>query len=151
VERFLALLAEKRADEASDLLAANVEYSNVSLPTIWGRERVGRALRLTLGRHGVGFEAYTHAISASGNSVLAERTDVLKLGRRLRIQFWVCGRFDLEPARSFLWRDHFDRLNSTLALLCGLLGVFVPVIRATPPSSNEAAAEPKAPTGIESV
>lgn len=145
VERFLRLLTEKRIEPATDLLAANVEYSNVSLPTIWGRERVRRALHRTLGRQGVGFEVYTHAISATGNSVLTERTDVLKLGRRLRIQFWVCGRFDVEAGEIVLWRDHFDWMNSTSALLRGLLGVLIPAIRATPPSLNEPAAEPKAP------
>lgn len=133
VERFLRLLTEKRIEPATDLLSGNVEYSNVSLPTIWGRERVRRALHLTLGRHGVGFEVYTHAISATGNSVLTERTDVLKLGRRLRIQFWVCGRFDVEAGEIVLWRDRFDWLNSTLALLRGLAGVFVPAIRPKPP------------------
>jgi limonene-1,2-epoxide hydrolase len=136
VERFLALLTEKRVDEASDLLAANVEYSNVSLPTVWGRERVRRALQLALGRHGVGFEVYTHTISTSGNSVLTERTDVLKLGRRLRIQFWVCGRFDIEAGEIVLWRDHFDWLDTTRALMRGLLGIFVPAIRSTPPNSK---------------
>ncbi len=133
VERFLALLTEKEIETAVELLAAAVEYSNVSLPTIWGREQVRRFLDLTLGRHGVGFEVYTHAISVTGNTVLTERTDVLKLGSRLRIQFWVCGRFDLEDGEIVLWRDHFDWWNSTVALWRGLLGIFVPAVRARPP------------------
>lgn len=133
VERFLELLTKKEIDAASALLAPNVEYSNVSLPTVWGRESVRRVLRQTLGRHGVGFEVYTHAISSSGSSVLTERTDVLKLGRRLRIQFWVCGRFDLEDGEIVLWRDHFDWLDSTIGLLRGLLGIFLPALRSRSP------------------
>jgi limonene-1,2-epoxide hydrolase len=135
VERFLALLTEKKIDAATELLAEDVEYSNVSLPTVWGRRSVRRALNQTLGRHGVGFEVYTHAISLSGDTVLTERTDVLKLGRRLRIQFWVCGRFDLEDGEITLWRDHFDWWNSSLALWRGLVGIFVPGVRARPPRS----------------
>lgn len=135
VERFLALLTQKRIEAASKLLAEDVEYSNVSLPTIWGRSPVRRALEQTLGRHGVGFEVYTHAISGSGDTVLTERTDVLKLGRRLRVQFWVCGRFDLKDGEIVLWRDHFDWWNSTVALWRGVLGIFVPAVRARPPQS----------------
>ncbi len=136
VERFLALLAEKRIGAATELLAEDVEYSNVSLPTVWGRERVRRVLEQTLCRHGVGFEVYTHAISVAGNTVLTERTDVLKLGHRLRIQFWVCGRFDIEDGEIVLWRDHFDWWNSTVALWRGLFGIFVPAARAKSPRSG---------------
>jgi limonene-1,2-epoxide hydrolase len=132
VERFLTALADDEIDAAVDLLAADVVYSNVSLPTVRGRERVRKLAQLTLGRAGAGFEVYNHAISAAGNSVLTERTDVLKMGR-LRIQFWVCGRFDVENGEIVLWRDRFDWMNYTVATLRGLVGVFVPALRAKPP------------------
>jgi limonene-1,2-epoxide hydrolase len=134
VELFLNRLADGEIDAAADLLATDVEYSNVSLPTVRGRERVRRLAHLTLDRPGAGFEVYNHAISAAGNSVLTERTDVLKLGR-LRIQFWVCGRFDVENGEIVLWRDRFDWMNYTVATLRGLVGVFVPAARAKPPRS----------------
>lgn len=132
VEKFLNSLAEGEIDDAVDLLAPDVEYSNVSLPTVHGRERVRRLAHLTLGRPGAGFEVYNHVISASGNSVLTERTDVIKAGR-LRIQFWVCGRFDVENGVIVLWRDRFDWMNYTVATLRGVIGVFVPAVRAKPP------------------
>jgi limonene-1,2-epoxide hydrolase len=132
VEQFLAALADDEIDTAVDLLAADVVYSNVSLPTVRGRERVRKLARLTLGRPSAGFEVYYHAISAAGNSVLTERTDVLKLGR-LRIQFWVCGRFDVEDGEIVLWRDRFDWMNYTAATLRGVIGVFVPALRAKAP------------------
>jgi limonene-1,2-epoxide hydrolase len=132
VEQFLSGLAEGEIDTAVDLLATEVVYSNVSLPTVHGRERVRRLAHLTLGRPGTGFEVYNHAISAAGSSVLTERTDVLKMGR-LRIQFWVCGRFDVENGEIVLWRDRFDWMNYTVATLRGLAGVFVPALRAKPP------------------
>jgi limonene-1,2-epoxide hydrolase len=132
VERFLTGLAEGEIDTAVDLLASDVVYSNVSLPTVRGRERVRKLAQLTLGRPGAGFEVYNHAISAAGNSVLTERTDVLKLGR-LRIQFWVCGRFDVEDGKIVLWRDRFDWMNYTVATVRGLVGIFVPALRARAP------------------
>ena len=132
VEQFLTALADDEIDTAVDLLAADVVYSNVSLPTVRGRERVRKLAQLTLGRPGAGFEVYNHAISAAGNSVLTERTDVLKLGR-LRIQFWVCGCFDVEDGEIVLWRDRFDWMNYTAATLRGVIGVFVPALRAKAP------------------
>lgn len=132
VERFLTHLADGEIDVAVDLLATEVEYSNVSLPTVRGRERVRRLAHLTLGRPGAGFEVYNHAISAAGHSVLTERTDVIVFGR-LRIQFWVCGRFDVENNEIVLWRDRFDWMNYTMATLRGLVGVLVSVLRAKPP------------------
>ncbi len=133
VERFLALLCAKDVDGASDLLAEDVEYVNVGLPAVHGRERVRRLLRVTLGRPGAGFEVYTHTISANGSSVLTERTDVLVF-RRLRIQFWVCGRFDVRDGQVVLWRDYFSLTSYTAATLRGLLGVVTPAVRAKPPA-----------------
>jgi limonene-1,2-epoxide hydrolase len=132
VDRFLGLLCTKDIDAAADLLASNVEYINVGLPTIHGRERVRRVLKATLGPAGAGFEVHMHAISTSKESVLTERTDVL-LYRRLRIQIWVCGRFDVQDGEIVLWRDYFSATNFIAATLRGLLGVVIPAVRAKPP------------------
>ena len=134
VQRFLDLLCAKDIDGAADLLAGDIEYANVGLPTVHGRERVRRLLRATLGLAGAGFEVYTHTISANGSSVLIERTDVLKF-RRLRVQFWVCGRFDVHDGQIVLWRDYFDQMNVAAATLRGLLGTVFPVARAKPPTT----------------
>jgi limonene-1,2-epoxide hydrolase len=56
VERFLDLLCSKDIEGAADLLAVDVEYVNVGLPTVRGREHVQRLLRATLGLAGAGFE-----------------------------------------------------------------------------------------------
>jgi limonene-1,2-epoxide hydrolase len=133
VERFLDLLCAEDIDGASELLAVDVKYTNVGLPSVHGRARVRRLLQRTLGLPGAGFEAYTHTISASGSTVLTERTDVLTL-RRLRAQFWVCGRFDVKDGQIVLWRDYFDQMNIWMATLRGLLGTVVPAARAKPPS-----------------
>jgi limonene-1,2-epoxide hydrolase len=134
VERFLDLLRAEDIDGAAELLAVDVEYVNVGLPTVHGRGRVRRLLRATLGLDAAGFEVYLHTISADGSSVLTERTDVMKFGR-LRIQFWVCGRFDVHDGQIVLWRDYFDQLNFWAATARGLLGTIFPAVRAKPPAT----------------
>jgi limonene-1,2-epoxide hydrolase len=60
---------------------------------------------------------------------LTERTDALILGP-FRMQFWVCGVFEVENGQVTLWRDYFDWRNTTLATLRGLVGILVPSLRA---------------------
>ncbi len=133
VERFLELMSAKDIDRATELLAQDVVYENVGLPTVRGRERVRRLGRATLGLAGAGFEVYTHSMSVRESTVLTERTDVLKF-RRLRVQFWVCGRFDVRDGEIVLWRDYFDQANVLAATLRGLIGVIVSAARAKPPT-----------------
>jgi limonene-1,2-epoxide hydrolase len=135
VERFLQLLALGETDAAVDVLGADVVYTNVSLPTVRGRERVRRLARASLDRPGVGFEVYLRAISSRGGTVLTERIDVLTFGP-VRIQFWVCGRFDVEGEQIVGWRDYFDWLDFTRATARGLLGAFLPMVRARPPAAG---------------
>ena len=132
VKRFLDLLHRGDIDGAMGLLAVDVSYANVSLPTVHGRERVRRVFQATLGRANAGFEVYVQTIAVDGPSVLVERTDVLKFCR-LRFQFWVCGRFDVRDGEIVLWRDYFDWLNVTVATMRGLLGSILPAVRAKPP------------------
>ena len=135
VERFLELLQAGEIDEAVEMLAVDVRYENVGLPTVHGRERVRRLFGRAMREPGAGFEAYLHAISTDGSSVLTERTDVL-LMRRLRIQLWVCGRFDVQDGQIVLWRDYFDFANFTIGLLRGLVGAIFPAVAAKPPVAS---------------
>jgi limonene-1,2-epoxide hydrolase len=132
VERFMELLRRGDVDEAVGLLGVDVEYENVGLPTIHGRERVRRLFRRGY-EGGGGFDVVIHTISADGPSVLTERTDILKF-RQLYIQLWVCGRFDVRDGQIVLWRDYFDYANFTMAMLRGMLGVYLPKLRAKGPS-----------------
>jgi limonene-1,2-epoxide hydrolase len=136
VEGFLEALASSDVRRAGDLLADDVEYTNVGLPSIRGRERVVRFLS-GLERPGMSFEVYLHAISADGPAVLTERTDVLAMGR-FRAQFWVAGRFDVHDGLITLWRDSFDYLDVTRAVGRGLLAIAFPGLRPTPPSPGDA-------------
>lgn len=135
-EAFMEALAAPDLDRALSYLADDVEYTNVGLPTIRGRDRVARALR-GLDRPGASFEVYLHSISADGPVVLTERTDVIVLGR-FRAQFWVWGRFDVHDGRITLWRDSFDFLDMTRASVRGLLGMALPSLRPTAPGPGDA-------------
>ncbi len=132
VRQFLELLAKGDVDGAVDLLDEDVDYINVSLPTIRGRDRVGRMFKAMEKLSGSGFEVYFHGISADGGTVLTERTDVLIWGP-MRVQIWVCGRFDVRDGQITLWKDYFDWANFTLAMVRGIIGIFLPSLRAKPP------------------
>ena len=136
VEAFLATLAAGDLRGAGELLDERVSYVNVGLPAIRGRQATLRVLRLL--ERSVAFEVYLHAISSDGATVLTERTDVLVFGP-LRLQFWVAGRFDVRDGRITLWRDAFDYLDCSRALLRGVLGAVVPVLRPAAPGSPEVA------------
>jgi limonene-1,2-epoxide hydrolase len=132
VRQFLNLLAADDLDAAVSLLATDVDYINVSMPTIHGRERVRKVLGAAMGISSAGFEVYFHSISAEDGVVLTERTDVLTLGP-FRAQFWVCGRFDVRGGEIVVWKDYFDWVNVTLAMVRGLVGAVIPALRAKPP------------------
>lgn len=77
-----------------------------------------------------GFEVKFHRIASEGTAVLTERTDVLVF-KALRLQFWVCGVFEVHDGRITLWRDYFDFLDMLKATVRGLAGVAVPSLRPT--------------------
>jgi limonene-1,2-epoxide hydrolase len=119
VRRFFALLGAERADEAVELLSADVVWRNTGLPTIRGR-RVGRMLQDMDSRR-IGFEARIRHIAADGDVVLTERTDVLRY-RRWESSFWVCGTLEVHDGQIVLWDDHFSMGNLLAASLKGLVG-----------------------------
>lgn len=126
VEVFLNALENQDIDGAGAVLDENLVYENVGLPTIRGR---ARALRLFASMEGrAGFEVKTHRIAVNGSSVLTERTDALVIGP-VRLQFWVCGVFEVRDGRITLWRDYFDMFDFTKAVVRGVIGAFVPALR----------------------
>jgi limonene-1,2-epoxide hydrolase len=128
VEVLLRSLQAQDSDAAGAVLDDNLVYQNVGFPTIHGRARAMKLFRAMEGR--AGFEVKTHRIAVNGSSVLTERTDVLQFGP-LRLQFWVCGVFEVHNGRITLWRDYFDMWNFTKALVRGAIGVAVPGLRPT--------------------
>ena len=129
VETFLYALQDQDFDALEAAMADNIEWQNVGYPTMRGRRRIMSIFRRGEGR--VGFEVKFHRIAAEGNAVLTERTDAIIIGP-LRLQFWVCGVFEVHGGRITLWRDYSDRLDFlVIAPLRGLLGVVIPPLRPT--------------------
>ena len=128
VEVFLNALADEDFETASAALADDLVYQNVGLPTIYGRNRAMQLFRRIEGRNR--FEVKIHRIAADGAAVLTERTDALIFGR-LRLQFWLCGVFEVHDGRITLWRDYFDFYDMLKATARGLAALVVPSLRAS--------------------
>jgi limonene-1,2-epoxide hydrolase len=128
VETFLYAMQDEDFDTVDRLMADNIEWQNVGFPTIRGRERIVGMMRRGEGR--MGFEVKIHRIAAEGNAVLTERTDALVFGP-LRLQFWVCGVFEVHAGRITLWRDYFDMLDFVKATVRGIAATVFPSLRPT--------------------
>lgn len=126
VEVMLSGLQNQDFDAVAAALDECLVYQNVGFPTIRGRARAMKLFRGMDGR--LGFEVKIHRIAVNGSSVLTERTDVLAFGP-VRLQFWVCGVFEVSDGRITLWRDYFDMWDVTKALLRGVAGAVVPALR----------------------
>ena len=128
VEVFLHALQDADIATAGAALAEGLVYQNVGLPTIHGRTR---AMKLFSSLDGASaFEVKIHRIAADGAAVLTERTDALIFGP-LRLQFWICGVFEVHDGQITLWRDYFDFFDMFKATLRGLAGLVVPSLRAS--------------------
>ena len=128
VEGFLNALQDSDFEAAEAALDDNLVYENVGLPTIHGRARAMKLFRQMEGR--AAFEVKIHRIAAHGAAVLTERSDALIFGP-LRLQFWVCGVFEVHDGRITLWRDYFDFFDMFKATVRGLAGLALPSLRAT--------------------
>lgn len=109
VERFIALVNALDLDGACALLAADVVYDNVPMPTVHGRA----AARAFLGQlPATAMDWEVHAIAATGDAergtVLTERTDRFTLADGRRLEIRVMGAFDVAGGQISAWRDYFD-------------------------------------------
>ncbi|SUE17052.1 limonene 1,2-epoxide hydrolase [Rhodococcus gordoniae] len=119
VTDFLEATAAEDIDRAASLITDDIAWHNTWLPTIRGASRV-RQILAGLARPAVGFGVVVHHIAADGDTVLTERTDILRFGP-VRIEFWVCGTFELRDGRIAVWDDHFDVLTFLRGTAVGVL------------------------------
>ncbi|AYJ50898.1 limonene-1,2-epoxide hydrolase family protein [Rhodococcus sp. P1Y] len=110
-------LKTRDIDNVIARLDDTIVWHNVGLPKVKGITRVGKFMRL-LAKPAYGFDVTIHNIASDGDIVLTERTDVL-IWRRLRIEFWVCGTFELREDKIVVWRDYFDNLDFFKGLVKG--------------------------------
>lgn len=129
VQSFLDALAQQDIATAAALLAPNLKYTNVSLPTITGGEKVIKLFTL-LAKAGMGFEVKTHHSATQGHVVMNQRTDILSY-KNFKVSFWVCGTFEVHNGQITVWRDHFDWFDMSKGAAIGLLGVVLPAYRAS--------------------
>ena len=125
VANFLEALQRSDLDAALALVAEDLIYINVSLPTIHGRRGLDRVFRPLFKPGRAGFAVRMHHIATDGEVVLTDRTDEITLGR-FRARFWVYGRFVVRDGQIAVWRDCFDWLDVTIAIMRGLAGMLVP-------------------------
>ena len=106
VHAFMAAAAAKDYDAALELLTEDVEYQNMPLPPVHGREAVRETMDALLSMC-TASEWLVHRELAQGDLVMNERTDRFELNGTW-VDLPVAGVFELRDGRIALWRDYFD-------------------------------------------
>jgi limonene-1,2-epoxide hydrolase len=127
VVEFLEAWGRWDIDRVLELVTEDLEYTNVSLPTIRGRDRLEALARPVMRPDRFGFNAYLHHVATDGDVVLTDRVDELTF-KKWASRFWVYGRFVVRDGQIAVWRDSFDWLDVTIGNLRGLLGIFAPAL-----------------------
>jgi limonene-1,2-epoxide hydrolase len=127
VVEFLEAWGRWDIDRVLELVTEDLEYINVSLPKIHGRDRLERLARPIMRPDRVGFNAYLHHVATDGDVVLTDRVDELTF-KKWASRFWVYGRFTVRDGQIAVWRDSFDWLDVTVGGLRGLLGLLSPAL-----------------------
>lgn len=126
VRAFLLALQDGDLDAALPLLADDVVWINVTLPTVKGRARIERLLRPAF-RRGGRFRVHLHAVASDGDVVLTDRTDAIGIGP-FEQRLWVYGRFTVKGGKIAVWRDSFDWLDLAISTLRAVAGMLVPAL-----------------------
>ena len=124
---FLDALALGDHISALALVHPDIEYANVGYSFMRGKKRLARLFDV-MAKTRMGFSVKWVNITANGSVVITERVDELAFGR-LRMQFWVCGRFEVEDGLITVWRDYFDLVDFVKASLRGLVALVYPRIQ----------------------
>ena len=106
VNAFIAAIGRRDLDAAVALLAEDVEYDNVPMPTGHGRA-ASREFLAPFVEQASEVEWVVHRQAANGSFVLNERTDRFLLGGNW-MEIPVAGVFEVADGQITLWRDYFD-------------------------------------------
>ncbi len=133
VVAFLRALARSDVGTALALVDDDLVYANVTLPTLYGKDRLEQLARVVLRPGRMGFNVHFNHVATEGDVVLTDRIDELNF-RRFATRFWVYGRFVVRDGKIAVWRDAFDWLDVTIGNLRGLAGLVSPSLnRRMPP------------------
>ena len=127
VVEFLEAWGRWDIDRVLELVTEDLTYTNVSLPTIHGRDRLETLARPIMRPDRVGFNVYFHHVATDGDVVLTDRVDELTF-KKFASRFWVYGRFVVRDGQIAVWRDSFDWLDVTIGNLRGLVGIVAPAL-----------------------
>lgn len=126
VQQFWIALQTGDAAGAVRLLDGDVVWRNTGLPTLRG-PRVGAVLE-GLDARGVGVEVDMRHIAVSGEVVLTDRVDTIRVGP-LATSFPVRGTFEVRRGRIVRWEDHFSWGSVGLASAAAVGSVVSGVVR----------------------
>src|SRR6056300_1286119 len=106
IKKFLAHWNAKEIDAACDMLSEDVDYHNIPMEPIKGRE-ASRGFLAAMGDC-ESIDRQLHAMAGNGDTVLTERTDCFNYadGRKLAIP--LMGIFKVVDGEITEWRDYFD-------------------------------------------
>ena len=106
VTAFCAAAAKRDYDNALAFLAEDVEYQNMMLPAVHGRDGVRDTLEALLALC-TDSDWVVHRQISSGTTVMNERTDRFQMHGRW-VDLPVAGVFEVNDGQIALWRDYFD-------------------------------------------
>lgn len=106
VNAFLAAAAARDWDTALPLLSEDVEYQNMMLPAVHGRDQVKETGEMLLGLC-TASEWVVHHEVAQGELVMNERTDRFEMGGTWT-DLPVAGVFHVREGLITSWHDYFD-------------------------------------------
>lgn len=106
VNTFMKAASARDYDTALELLAPDVEYQNMPLPAVQGRDAVRDTLEMLLAS-ATDSQWVVHRELSDGNVVMNERTDRFLIADRW-LELPVAGVFEVRDGRIVLWRDYFD-------------------------------------------
>ena len=107
VNAFMTAAAHRDYEIALGYLADDIEYQNMPLPPVKGKQAVRDTLEMLLA-NGKGAEWVVHRELASGTLVMNERTDRFLVEGDRWLELPVAGVFEVHDGKIVLWRDYFD-------------------------------------------
>lgn len=110
VEAFITAWNEKEYEQMLAMLTEDIEYHNMPMPMVKGRDAVREFLQALGNPDEINWQL--HHIAVHGHVVLTERTDNFYYGDKA-ISLPVMGTFEVRGHQIAKWRDYFDLAQFT--------------------------------------